>query len=259
MVEMGTVSILSIDWDYFPRATMEDRLEMFPDGGNEDIDSNLLDFIWQGRYASFDRLDKIETDLGELDELYRKLDRYADTNTPIMVSDSHRYMYGFTTALSSLHDMVHVYNIDFHHDLYGIVKGDNDVDCGNWGNWLYERGGVGEDSSYVWVSREDSDGPEGGMPGYASRCVGIQGLELPDHIDGIYICRSGVWSPPHLDSGFIQMYTRVMATINPENSLVSISGDVEQPRWDDTFAEMVESQREVNAMVMNSIRVTHLK
>ena len=54
--------VLSIDWDYFMVKTKR-QVVRCPDGGNENLPSQVLDFIWLNCYSSSPELLDIKTNL----------------------------------------------------------------------------------------------------------------------------------------------------------------------------------------------------
>jgi hypothetical protein len=115
----------------------------------------------------------------------------------MMVTDSHRYAYDFIkNQMYEQHaNQLHVTNIDFHHDVYDM--GSNSVDCGNWLRILMKEY-HSENDSFAWVRRSDSD-----MDRTSNRlqCVHLDSIKSKTW-NVIFICRSGMWSPPHLDKNF---------------------------------------------------------
>ena len=85
---------------------------------------------------------------------------------------------------------IEVDNVDFHHDRFD--NGSN-LNCGNWVLWLDDL----VDLKYRWVSRKDSERGE-------ELCeIGIS--DLREDYDYIFLCKSDVWSPPHLDKKFNEL------------------------------------------------------
>lgn len=216
---------LSIDWDYFIDATATERITLFPDGGNEFVSSGLSDIIWSGRYSGsmlsaakgFNR--KI-SDMGVLKEEYDLLKKYLARQVGYVesmgVAESHSMAYSMFSADLEKNEQCVIINIDFHHDLYTNTEGS--VDCGNWLTELYREGKV---SKLHWVAREDSEE----LPdGYIS-CSAVQRtkdlasvLAQYPEVEGIFICRSGVWSPPHLDSKLIGLIKAFSGSHNQATS-----------------------------------------
>lgn len=192
----GIYNVLSVDWDYFSDATLSQRLRLFPDRGNENLGSLLSNIIWGTRYVSGE-LVQTGLDKRALSVLTSVL-RKASPDCLMMVADSHKYAYDF--ILDSMEEdcvsHINLVNIDFHHDLYDL--GDSNLNCGNWLRLLMED----YDSEYdkfSWVKREDSD--TDGVDLSRLQVVPIESIKGIEW-DLIFICRSNVWSPPHLDKHF---------------------------------------------------------
>lgn len=109
-----------------------------------------------------------------------------------MLADSHKYIYEFVPDYDT--EDIELYNINFHHDTYP-TSGTTTPDSGNWFRYLLEDGNV---SNGYWVACEQS---------YRDDCLPkeISLAELPkEGYDLIFVCRSGWWSPPHLDKYFLE-------------------------------------------------------
>ena len=89
--------------------------------------------------------------------------------------------------------------MDFHHDMYYYHDSTNPVNCGNWVRELLK---VRPNMKYYWIKREDSETTLlGGDEIPESSILPFDRLKELD-FDYVYICRSDIWSPPHLDSKF---------------------------------------------------------
>lgn len=191
------LNVLSIDWDYFIDASASDRLMLFPDGGNENLSNSIQDIIWMGRYNNED-LAAVKSDSTAV-RLVKSILKKTDAR--YMIVDSHKYAYDFIVDNMNEYckDSLNLVNIDFHHDVY---ENGSDVDCGNWLAKIIEI--YKEGSSFTWVGREDSD------VSYRDD-IGLEfttSLEVVSEYawDIVFICRSGMWSPPHLDERFRSMF-----------------------------------------------------
>lgn len=247
---MKPFRVLSIDWDYFVNATLNERLEMFPDGGNENLPDGISKFVWSTRYATYPQLRGIEVDVDALDILKGFISKnYCKA---VVVDDSHR---GIWDAIVNhyqykSHRSLDLINIDFHHDMY-----ENDlrlVDCGNWVNCLFEatdkRGNRklrDKSSHYYWIAREDSDdniSEECQRLGYMSKkdisfLKTLEGFEC----DLLFICRSGIWSPPHLDDEFINFYDWCIDHTDTWE-LPKVNKKVYDSRYDETMKKAITDQ-----------------
>jgi hypothetical protein len=202
--------ILSIDWDYFVDVNDKERTLLFPDGGTEFISGTLSDMIWGMRYLDSIRFnEKSPNEFRKLTDIpikpeykkLRKVIRDQDSSVPVMVVDSHSHIVQFLEDVYPDETDFEIYNIDFHHDIYGTSRGE-DINCGNWLRILIESGKV---SKVVWVRDKDSDMYE------KDKSLGVEDVLDFDVLVGlgfevIYLCRSCVWSPPHLDKWFISIF-----------------------------------------------------
>lgn len=193
------LNVLSIDWDYFISASMDDRVKLFPDG-SDDFGSSIQNMIWATKYASSDALKDVKSDTTSLNKVIKYLQIVSSCVKEVMVVDSHKYAYDFILDYykDSSYSGVNLVNVDFHHDVY--TNGDK-VDCGNWLSKLFKSLEY-TDSSYTWVSRKDSD--------ISSIDESIKELSITNSLDIVqeyewdlvFVCRSAMWSPPHLDKFF---------------------------------------------------------
>lgn len=196
---------LSIDWDYFIKATYDQRCTLFPDGGNENLPDNIRNYIWDKMYSNPD-LKEIEV-IDEYSTLISLCNLYRGN---CLVTDSHKHIYDLIVGCTGSNEEFEIYNIDFHHDMYHFrTKGDR-VNCGNWGTVLSEER---PNMKMKWVGREDS----------ATEVIGgdevdVEKITMQDVIevfqkegfDYLFMCRSALWSPPHLDYWFIRAVETLM-------------------------------------------------
>ena len=190
---------LSIDWDYFIDATADERLILFPDGGNENMPDSIKRYVWDSRYSD-PRLEVIDVDLEALKYIQKLCRSFSGQ---CYITESHKYAYDFIMGNTNPDEQFEVYNIDFHHDLYDF--GHKRVNCGNWVTKLQEKR---PNMKYMWVSRADSERLSKAevkvafiqmtFDAFISRCNN-EFKGLPNHL---FLCRSDMWSPPHLDKYF---------------------------------------------------------
>lgn len=211
---------LSIDWDFFIDATADERAIMFPDGGTENLPDSIRKYVWDSRYSD-PRLEKIGVDLDSF-KYIQKLCR-AFTGK-CFITESHKYAFDFIMENTTPNEQFEVYNIDFHHDLYDF--GHKKVNCGNWATKLKEKR---PNMKYVWVNREDSEQLskeevkvvilQMSFDAFMSRC-GDDFQGLSNHL---FLCRSDMWSPPHLDKYFRRLVRTLLgnpsATTNYEKGI----------------------------------------
>lgn len=226
------MKVLSIDWDYFINATNTDRYSLFPDGGNENIPEYIRNILWVSHYDG--ELEKIgikEKDLEIVKDLI------AHKFDSIMIADSHKHIYEF---IEDNFDggTIDVFNIDFHHDLYGMndISRQN-VDCGNWMVRLFDE----YDCSYTWVNQHDSDKRLDSDDFCEVKEASIEELQK-EKFDLLYICRSSIWSPPHLDKFFIDTFNPLICQKEIE---VTYEQGIFDDRYNDEFIKMVNQNKEM--------------
>ena len=197
---------LSIDWDFFIDADFDQRSLLFPDGGDEN--SSLSKYIWDSLYRNPELTKVGVSDYGTL------LTILNNFSGQCYFADSHRYAYDFIMDRTSPDEEFEVYNIDFHHDLYNYRTGNERVNCGNWGTILREDR---PNMKFIWVKKPDSDPMTIGN--FEVDCDMWDIEQFREYIkhnpdfDFLYMCRSSIWSPPHLDKYFI----RALRTLKSHN------------------------------------------
>ena len=208
-----TYRVLSLDWDYFIAATADQRIRLFPDGGNENLPGVLSDFIWASKYAENSELQSIEEDAPAINYILNFIRQTCDGTTKMFVYDSHKWAYNCITEYKPIGHNLQVINVDFHHDCYTMNEG---IDCGNWLINLVNLPDVDKFQA-IWVKRPDSDDcyciddvsfikgkVKNGQPEFLqSAFIGDLYKFKKLHFDMVYICRSSCWSAPHLDSAFL--------------------------------------------------------
>ena len=206
------LNVLSIDWDYFIDATYDERLMSFPDGGNEAIGSGLSNYVWSMRYGDT----RIQRDAGyinrAIEDMYIRLDELdiikrailnVKLSTRIVFADSHVDIYEFLTEKQSVAcRQFNIFNIDHHSDCYNIG---GELNCGSWVNRLDDDSYI---SKYVWIKNEDSGEEKINTTLKNCKARETSNINTVDNVvwDYIFICRSSVWSPPHLDKHFNELY-----------------------------------------------------
>ena len=191
---------------------MEERFLLFPDSGTENFDMNMQTFIWISRYSSSIVNNKVYgnrdiREIGvlndEIDTLYNLVDRYIKEDTKLLVCESHKNIVSVIDKSKKLNEKINVYNIDFHDDCF--CTNETEIHCGNWGRMLLKKKMI---DNLSWIKRDDSEC--NGSDIIENIYNSVQELydnpkTLNDRIDYIFICRSGMWSPPHLDDKFVSM------------------------------------------------------
>ncbi len=193
------LNVLSIDWDYFIDATFQQRYLLFPDVQREDFPDETIRLIWAGRYAQQEELEKIK-----IDPLVYKVVKTIKHIPKIIVGESHKFAYLFikTVLKEEGEERLNLLNVDFHHDCYATgLDGEDNLTCGNWLRKLMEE----EKGSYVWLGRSDSDKKQ--KPKSLKFISNYNSANIEKtKWDMVYICRSDMWSPPHLDAEFIKVF-----------------------------------------------------
>lgn len=210
--------VLSIDWDYFMDVSSFERAIYFPDGGNEDIGLNISTACWATMYLC-NNLEGVGV-IHDYDRILEKLKSYRPDR--IMITDSHKWL---ATMCKDVDDLT-IWNIDFHHDAFGYGP----LNCGNWVNVLKRN----KDVTVKWIGREDS---EEDKEGFTERCSWD---ELPEDVDWIFLCRSFVWSPPHLDTMFCRLADIIEDICQ---GIEEVEPVVLQSRWD-KVGEYIEQVRQ---------------
>ncbi len=200
--EVCGIKILSIDFDYFQKVSKE-TLEIYPVG--IDRSTEISEIIWNSLYHDYaDILQKVTVMHDELDKL-KKILLYQRTDIPVMAANSHRHIYDFIHDYVSADKELCVVNADMHHDMFN----DNDtVDCGNWLKFIYQE----YRTKLLWICNPVSKE----MYGIAEQdCTAKKSLYklLPESLDiisgkqfdMIFLCRSDIWTPPHLDCYFSEL------------------------------------------------------
>ena len=195
---------LSIDWDFFVNISNSDREKMFPQGSDERLPHFMKQHIWRGLYENTN-LYKVGINHEYLSKVQRML-----RNNPVetVVAESHERIYVFIMERTEPDEEFGVINIDFHHDMYHYRHDDERVNCGNWATVLTEdRPNV----KITWVNRRNSEvyslGGEVNIP-----ALSIHQISEGVRVDYIFICRSYIWSPPHLDPLFPELFAGIEVT-----------------------------------------------
>lgn len=249
---MKTFKVLSIDWDYLVNATMKERVEMFPDGGSEKLPEVISRIVWSTRYASCPQLKDIGVDVDAMDILKEFISKNC-FNAPIIVSDSHGSIWDAILRYKPKDSLIDVINVDFHHDMY--VNDMGYVDCGNWVNCLFETRTQHENrklknanNHYYWVAREDSE------DSITEECQRLNYMVKKDinflktlddfECDLLFICRSGIWSPPHLDEEFMNFYDWCIDNTS-DTQPCSVNDEVSCSRYTQEMKKDIQGQIEI--------------
>jgi hypothetical protein len=210
MQKVIQMRILSIDFDYFVSPTPEQR-QYFPDGGREMSDF-LNTFIWAGGYANSEfaakkcnNKDYSLLNVNLLEEPLQLIEKWDGSETML-------------------------YNVDFHHD---TNKCCGEIHCGNWLRALLDERVVNE---ALWINQ-----PSSATAGNLAKVVPISDLPHTGY-DLVYICRSGWWTPPHMDKIFIEQFARPLIK-NKSGWEVTYQQDILESRYNNKFKENVLFQK----------------
>lgn len=209
------LNILSLDFDYFLKFENDDTsvLSEFPDGTEAFLQFN--DVVWATHLAYKEVEDKIKTVKCNEDEL-AKVSVFLNTckaDIPVMVANSHVNIYNFILSHTKKGQELRILNLDFHHDAYNKSQ---ELNCGNWVLKLKER--TENPVSYQWVTSDNGwKTSEGTIPRFVQGAYRFKlfaeylSWNKDYKPDLIFLCRSDVWVPPHLD-GYFDMLMRFVAT-----------------------------------------------
>lgn len=235
------VRVLSIDWDYFIGCDALTRLFKFPDGGNENLNPFLQEIVWNNRYSDEYKSSNGERSLSHikvLDPDFKQMCAKLRSSQwrEVIVMDSHLYVYEVVERAFKSADKVEVWNVDFHHDMYRGLDNPEPLNCGNWVSKLHQK--YRDAFIYHWVHRDDEESHNWfdlNKPVWYDRKDFGEMLEA--QFDCIFICRSSVWSPPHLDAKFQWLVNQ--AAIHTSRCLMS--DQLKEPRhWNEHLYDGLE-------------------
>lgn len=254
---MKPIRVLSIDFDYFVKATAEQRVTIFPDGLDQ-YGVAVNNAVWMSRYADCAEIEEIgivEDDYSSMVNYLNLLSRKPQSmgNIRMMTTNSHQHLYNlmFDDYNDKAFDMLH---IDYHSDSYGLKDG---VDCGNWVDWIAKKWKKDQPRLYrmsriTWLGREDSeynckDIKDDRFFKAVQRNNQPMGDQINDYFHGkmpdvIFICKSGPWTPPHLDDYFDELIS-IGHMFNMRGVKTLFSNDVEN-RWTEEYQEALIQHRE---------------
>lgn len=234
--EVRELRILSIDFDYFVNPTALQRALYFPDGGREMSDT-LNTFVWAGAYAhskiATKKAGNEKNSLMQVELLKKPLQTIhnivmAQGDIRYMVADSHAHSYDFINENWD-GSVTELYNVDFHHDTFDVGEG---VHCGNWLRWLLNDGTV--DVAY-WVNQPDSE-----LADNMTQMIPLSELPKTGY-DLVYICRSGWWTPPHMDEAFIKYLARPLIE-NKNGWEVKYQQGIKESRYNNELKTLVKQE-----------------
>jgi hypothetical protein len=206
------INVLSIDWDYYINASNDIRNEWFPNIPEDILTEEERTELWEPYYKKYN-IKTIDLLRDELDKTKNIIRNNINNNKNIikMVNESHRYIYCIINQIlsESREKSITVFNIDHHHDMYQYHKYDEKVNCSNWVTILKEE--LENNFEYYWIKREDSE--EYSLAGKIE-CNICTIDDISDKVfDIIFLCKSGAWSPPHLDSQYKELTDFMLNTL----------------------------------------------
>lgn len=227
--------VLSIDFDYFQCVSPSVIVNNYPDG--HDLSTKVSTFVWQSLYGNksdHDNLLDVTINKEELQLAKHIILGQKNPYTPCYVCNSHVNIYNaikttFEAVQGTLgkdgFSSIHIYNVDMHHDMFN----DNPkLDCGNW------------------VSHVAKDFPNVGITWIANpiskEMYGFDETDKPAfdlienslkkykdmQFDLVFLCRSDIWSAPHLDKYFNHLFKNCQKTFDSGN--LFFSEDITNPR-----------------------------
>ena len=222
------LNFLTLDWDYFFTASEELRQRCFQIYRTENAPAHQHIFSWAYSYYDFgEELLNIKIKPEAYDILKKiKLNRSAE----VYICKSHTNAYHvFSSFLQKYRKTprINLLNIDHHSDTLHEIKGlyslqDTGVHCGNW-LYCFMKQAKG---NYWWVCDEDSE--KIALPSSLKFCTDIKDAPLESlKWAAVLICRSDIWSPPHLDDEFTKIF---MPYIQSTYSFV-MDADIWQSRY----------------------------
>ena len=219
--------ILSIDFDYFQKTTEELLATCYPDG--HDLSTDISKLIWMGYYGdpkTANKMKQIRCDNQKVNQVIRTLLKQPDIqDIPIIAVNSHKYIVTFIEdiCLTAPYEPLHVTNLDIHHDAF---HSDKSLNCGNWVIYLFTHY---TKFQYTWVQNPISDELYPIKNAYVKAHTKITKdltSALNQHFDAIFLCRSDIWLPPHLDTDFAEL----LSAFRKVNKQLYTTSDISVPR-----------------------------
>ena len=228
-------TILSIDWDYFVEADANYRAIHFPDIPNEKYAMSLQDAIWVSRYAADDSLAEVGYNKWVFDIV-----KHVERTPHVVVADSHRWLvpYAIQFLQEENEKTIELLNIDFHSD----VRDDTQtLDCGNWLSILMEQ----YHGDYSWLGWKDSfrKGVPKRLQFMTDPWQAIRKIKKVSW-DMVFICKSGMWSPPHLDTAFEEVFRPLT-----EDTFSRV--DVQTDIWTNRYERLLPSIKSMRESLAN--------
>lgn len=181
-------NLLTIDWDFFINASLEERTVNFPRVPDGEIGCKPNNSLWN---TSDFKAGLYKNDLSDIVSSILKMNKSFDK---FYISENHGEVYNIFEECSGFKSIV---NIDFHHDMY---LGTSHICCDNWCTHLKNK----YNFEYFWVKRTDSVTSTFGEEVDAKAISFYRVLKLIEsgYFKTIHLCRSDLYSPPKFDSEF---------------------------------------------------------
>ncbi len=210
------LKVLSIDFDFFQRVSPETIIYQYPDG--HDLNTEMSIFIWGHHYATEHSAKILKTvkvnriALNSIKSVIKNNNNYDDIHRKSMIVNSHRHIYDFIKDNfdSDQHSCIDVYNVDMHHDMFDSTVVSNidgtveyktgPLDCANWATCV-KRDFPGSIIHWICnpISQELYSSP---FPDDIIKDINyIKSMKF----DLIFLCRSDIYVPPHLDKAFDEL------------------------------------------------------
>ena len=237
--------ILSIDFDYFQKVSPEVLRTCYPDG--VDLSPEISTIVWSGYYANPMQEEKLngvsimEQELKKIKEVI--LNQQSDI--PAMIAGSHLQIYDFIHTFADTSDKLAVAHIDMHHDMFNKNP---EVDCGNWLGHITEE----YRTEILWIANPvtaemyglTDDAEPSGKAVCDLMKTSIAEIEGKT-FDMIFLCRSDIWLPPHLDSYFSDLCKVMKQHFNE----IILEQKIDKPREYQQYAEqMKKAYQKLEAM-----------
>lgn len=234
------MNVLSIDWDFFINANYSERYFIFPDSGNELLNKELQAYVWSKSYThkTLNAYNFIP-DANLLKKLKALIDIGISKSTKILIADKHENIYDFIEenykehkAKTSDSEPIYIANIDYHHDVFDVGE---TLNSGNWFRRIMEK--YSNEGIFTWVAKRDSADyiHDAMLPDLSIQYEDFSGISGKSW-DAIFICRSSMWSPPHLDDDFTKFFSYLV-----DDYEAKTIENVFKSRYDRNFIKLVDS------------------